>query len=135
MNLHETTDAAVWAEEFAKTFPDCGVDEGTMIGWFANAMMAKADCIARAEAEPETWDEMKTRHALEKAEAVMALEAQGMTQTEAARVLEMRLVDLNNFVKRNGLTWRVVRQGFASRDPESLSPYGVNNPPARECMQ
>ena len=83
----------------------------------------------------ETWKEMLDRHAMEKAEAVMALEAQGMTQTEAAKVLEMRPVDLNNFVKRNGLTWRVVRQGFASRDPESLSPYGVNNPPAGERMQ
>lgn len=83
----------------------------------------------------ETWAEMRDRHALEKAEAVMSLEAIGMTQTEAAKVLEMRLVDLNNFVKRNGLTWRVVRQGFASRDPESLSPYGVNNPPAGERMQ
>lgn len=34
--LYGTTRADVWAEEFAKVFPD--VDEGTMIGWFANAM-------------------------------------------------------------------------------------------------
>lgn len=31
-----STDAAVWAEEFAKFAPD--VDEGTMIGWFANTI-------------------------------------------------------------------------------------------------
>lgn len=90
---------------------------------------------ARTATKGETWAEMIDRHALEKAEAVMALEAQGMTQTEAAQVLDMPLVNLNNFVKRNGLTWRVVRQGFASRDPESLSPFGVNNPPAGERMQ
>lgn len=65
----------------------------------------------------------------------MALNDQGLTQTEAAKVLGMPLTALNNFVNRNGLHWRVVRQGFASRDPESLSPYGVNNPPAGECMQ
>lgn len=31
-----TTDAQVWAEEFAKVQPT--VDEGLMIGWFANAI-------------------------------------------------------------------------------------------------
>lgn len=34
--LHGTTDATVWAEEFAKVCPD--VDRATMIGWFANAI-------------------------------------------------------------------------------------------------
>lgn len=33
--LYSTTDAQVWAEEFAKVRPD--VDRGLMIGWFANA--------------------------------------------------------------------------------------------------
>lgn len=42
-HLHQTSDAAVWAEEFCKTFPDANVDEGCMIGWFANAMMSKMD--------------------------------------------------------------------------------------------
>lgn len=35
--LYATTDAKVWAEEFAKVCPD--VDQGLMIGWFANAMV------------------------------------------------------------------------------------------------
>lgn len=43
--LYSTTDAGVWAEEFAKVCPD--VDEGLMIGWFANAM-------ATAEAHAKT---------------------------------------------------------------------------------
>jgi len=34
--LYATTDASVWAEEFAKVQPD--VDKGLMIGWFANAI-------------------------------------------------------------------------------------------------
>jgi hypothetical protein len=34
--LHSTTDAAVWAAEFMKIAPE--VDEGAMIGWFANAI-------------------------------------------------------------------------------------------------
>ena len=41
--LIECIDAAVWAEEFCKRFPDTGADEGTMIGWFANAMMNRRD--------------------------------------------------------------------------------------------
>lgn len=34
--LYATTDAVVWAEEFAKVHPE--IDQGLMIGWFANAM-------------------------------------------------------------------------------------------------
>lgn len=34
--LRTTTDASVWAAEFCKVQPD--VDEGLMIGWFANAI-------------------------------------------------------------------------------------------------
>lgn len=45
VNLHNTTDAQIWAEQFCKIFPNSGLDEGTMIGWFANAMMAKADAM------------------------------------------------------------------------------------------
>ncbi len=36
--LEENTTADVWAEEFAKVRPD--VDEGLMLGWFANAIEA-----------------------------------------------------------------------------------------------
>jgi len=120
---------------------ECGETELDRVWTKVEAIRAKQAAKPKHSPLPqhvspsETWDEMKNRHALEKAEAVMALEARGMTQAEAARVLDMPPVDLNNFVKRNGLTWRVVRQGFASRDPESLSPFGLNNPPAGERMQ
>lgn len=39
-------DAKVWAEEFVKLCqinPSVAIDEGTMIGWFANAIMAGYD--------------------------------------------------------------------------------------------
>jgi hypothetical protein len=36
-----TMDAQVWAKEFCKMFPE--MDEGTMIAWFANAIMAGYD--------------------------------------------------------------------------------------------
>jgi hypothetical protein len=39
------TDASKWAKAFCETFPNCGVDEGTMIGWFANAIMVMHDKI------------------------------------------------------------------------------------------
>ena len=32
------TDARKWAEAFMQIFPDTGLDEGIMIGWFANAI-------------------------------------------------------------------------------------------------
>lgn len=36
-------DARDWAEHFCKLFPNCGLDEGAMIGWFANALMRGYD--------------------------------------------------------------------------------------------
>jgi hypothetical protein len=55
-NLHGEFDATVWAEEWMKTiklFPDVPYDEGTMIGWFANAIMAGYD---RGLAETQRMD-------------------------------------------------------------------------------
>jgi hypothetical protein len=64
LNLHDTTDAAIWAAEFCKRWPSAlcqipdheGVSdgddfEGTMIGWFANAIMAGVDSEARKQAD------------------------------------------------------------------------------------
>ena len=60
VNLHDTTDAAVWAKEFCKRWPSalCQIDgkegaqdgdewEATVLGWFANAIMAGVDSEAR----------------------------------------------------------------------------------------
>jgi hypothetical protein len=47
MSIHTNPDAMVWAKFFCKINPDCGLDEGTMVGWFANAMMAMHDHILK----------------------------------------------------------------------------------------
>lgn len=44
--LRSTTRADIWAAEFAKVCPD--VDQGLMIGWFANAIETAKDAV-RAE--------------------------------------------------------------------------------------
>lgn len=45
MSIHRNPDARAWAQFFLKRNPDCGLDEGAMIGWFANAMMAMHDYL------------------------------------------------------------------------------------------
>lgn len=47
--LHDTMDAVVWAREFIRIFGGKpSPDEGTMIGWFANAIMVGWDFAKRA---------------------------------------------------------------------------------------
>ncbi len=46
VNLHDTFDAVIWTQEWLKTIeknPSIPTDEGAMIGWFANAIMAGYD--------------------------------------------------------------------------------------------
>jgi hypothetical protein len=43
MSIHTNADAMAWAKLFCEKNPDCGLDEGVMVGWFANAMMAMHD--------------------------------------------------------------------------------------------
>lgn len=50
-----TMDAQVWAKEWAKHLaenPSIATDEGTMIGWFAHAIMAGYD-TAMSRQKPE----------------------------------------------------------------------------------
>jgi hypothetical protein len=48
MRLRGQFDARVWVEEFAKLYPKC--DQGTMLGWFSNCLMAGYDEGVRYEA-------------------------------------------------------------------------------------
>jgi len=48
ITLHQTMDAQVWAREFMKRVEQgCVLDEGMMLGWFANAIMCGWDHHAR----------------------------------------------------------------------------------------
>ena len=49
-NLHDTMDAQVWAKEFIRIKNEVNfeIDEGLMIGWFANAIMAGHDAATRS---------------------------------------------------------------------------------------
>ncbi len=37
------TDGMKWTEAFRQINPDCNVDDGAMLGWFCNAIMAGHD--------------------------------------------------------------------------------------------
>jgi hypothetical protein len=56
--LYSTTDAMAWAREFVATVqehPSIPYDEGTMVGWFANAM--EAGRLAKSKHTHPTWEE------------------------------------------------------------------------------
>jgi len=56
-NIHHNPDAMAWAKFFVETTKDMGrevfCDEGYMVGWFANAMMAMCDSMKPHEAADE----------------------------------------------------------------------------------
>ena len=54
INLLETTDATIWAQEFQRIKIEQGwslfdIDESLMVTWFANAMCAQMDSKQRIE--------------------------------------------------------------------------------------
>jgi hypothetical protein len=55
--LHATTDAAVWAAEFMALFGSRleDIDEGLMIGWFANAIEVGRAAGEKPYAERGLW--------------------------------------------------------------------------------
>ena len=62
----------------------------------------------------ETWIEMTKRHRKERVELVQSLAETRHTQTEAAKILDTTLTNLNNFIKRNGIYWITIKQGRRS---------------------
>ena len=55
IKLNDTIDATIWTKEWMKTIkehPEIPTDEGTMIAWFANAIMAGYDAGIRAGETP-----------------------------------------------------------------------------------
>jgi len=51
--IHDNPDALAWTRFFMETHPSCNVDDQTMFGWFANAMMAMLDHTCRSIAPPK----------------------------------------------------------------------------------
>jgi hypothetical protein len=57
-NIHFSPDAKVWADFFMRTKKEQNwkiedIDEGLMLGWFANAMMAMHDYLTTRQAIKE----------------------------------------------------------------------------------
>jgi len=59
----------------------------------------------------ETWKQIETRHRREKIELVKVLAKSRCTQTQAAKILDVKLTGLNNFIHRNNIFWPVIEQG------------------------
>lgn len=62
MELVGNTDAQTWAREFVKMVqanPAIPTDEGTMIGWFANAIMAGHDEGRRIEQKRDIGEKLR----------------------------------------------------------------------------
>jgi hypothetical protein len=62
MELVGNTDAQRWAQEFVRMVtanPAIPTDEGTMIGWFANAIMAGYDEGTRKERQRDVVEKLR----------------------------------------------------------------------------
>jgi hypothetical protein len=61
--LMQTNDAMVWAVEFVRTLKENNwtiedIDEGLMVGWFANAMCAQKIKTLKIKPKPPRYDEV-----------------------------------------------------------------------------
>ena len=64
MSIHSNPSALAWTKFFRECRPECNLDDETMLGWFANAMMAMHDHIyqtAPPKREPLSDDVMMNR--------------------------------------------------------------------------
>ena len=84
MSIHSSTDAREWTDFFFKTYPDCNVDKETMIGWFANAMMAMYDNEETVNM-PKRLEEYKKGYA----KAEEDLRGKTMSKEQALRILKL----------------------------------------------
>lgn len=61
MSIHSNPNAAAWAKEFMKTKHErklsiSDIDEGLMLAWFANAMMAMHDHLVSQHEKQKEWN-------------------------------------------------------------------------------
>ncbi|MFM9434543.1 hypothetical protein ACFDR9_001602 [Janthinobacterium sp. CG_23.3] len=104
VNLHDTFDVSVWATEFCRL--NSASDHGTMLGWFANAIMAGHDhAVRKALGRPasfgtEVSNGLKRIAELEQQLAARpaALDLSGLTRYEEDRSGGVRLNYAGEFV-------------------------------------
>ena len=97
-NIHSNPDAQAWAKFFIETLKEQGwkiehIDEGLMIGWFANAMMAMHDHVKRE------WVGLTDEEILDSADAFGSFQygdAQGHKRLEFAKAIEAKLKEKNS---------------------------------------
>lgn len=61
MSIHSNPSAMAWTKFFRECRPECNLDDETMLGWFANAMMAMHDHIYQTSPptrEPLSYDQI-----------------------------------------------------------------------------
>jgi hypothetical protein len=68
----------------------------------------------------ETWAQIKRRQEAERLAILDVLASAGLTQSEAARALDMELTALNNVIRRSGMTWPYPKQGMRSRPRDEV---------------
>ena len=61
MSIHSNPSAMAWTKFFRECRPECNLDDETMFGWFANAMMAMHDHIYQTS--PPTREPLSTKQA------------------------------------------------------------------------
>jgi hypothetical protein len=84
MSIHSSTDAREWTDFFFKTYPNCNVDRETMLGWFANAMMAMHDNERKVKIR-QGLDEYKKGYV----KAEEDLKGKAMSKEQALRILKL----------------------------------------------
>jgi len=68
----------------------------------------------------ETWAQMKRRQETERLAILDALASAGLTQSEAAKALDMELTAINNVIRRSGMSWPYSKQGIRSRPRDEV---------------
>tara|TARA_R110000803_G_scaffold27679_1_gene64568 strand:- start:353 stop:664 length:312 start_codon:yes stop_codon:yes gene_type:complete len=71
----------------------------------------------------ETWHDMRARQRNEQVQQIKHLSALKLTQTQAAKLLEIDLTTLNSFIKRNEIRWGVIMQGKKDDRPNVTNIY------------
>jgi len=68
----------------------------------------------------ETWTQITRRQEAERLAILDVLASAGLTQSEAATILDMKRTALNNVISRSGMNWPYSKQGMKSRQHDEV---------------